>query len=50
MLIQPYHANNGAEFTLLDDVNFKASSSLDRMKVELLDPGSGTVPTLYQIN
>ena len=34
-------ANNGAEFTLLDDVNFKASSSLDRMEVELLDPGSG---------
>ena len=42
-------SNNGTEFTLLDDVNFKASSSLDRMKVELLDPGSGTVPTLFRL-
>ena len=42
-------ANNGAEFTLLDDVNFKASSSLDRMKVELLDPGTGTEPTLFRL-
>ena len=38
-------ADNGTEFTLLDDVNFKASSSLDRMKVELLDQQSGNVPT-----
>ena len=42
-------ANNGAEFTLMDDVNFKASSSLDRMKVELLDPGSGGVATSYRL-
>ena len=42
-------SNNGTEFTLLDDVNFKASSSLDRMKVELLDPGSGTAPTLFRL-
>ena len=42
-------ADNGAEFTLLDDVNFKASSSLDRMKVELLDPGSGAIPTNYRL-
>ena len=42
-------ANNGAEFTLLDDVNFKASSSLDRMEVELLDPGTGTEPTLFRL-
>ena len=42
-------SNNGTEFTLMDDVNFKASSSLDRMKVELLDPGSGTVPTLFRL-
>jgi len=34
-------AENGAEFTLLDDVNFKVSSSLDPMGVRLLDPGSG---------
>ena len=42
-------AGNGTEFTLLDDVNFKASSSLDRMKVELLDPGTGTAPTLFRL-
>ena len=42
-------ADNGTEFTLLDDVNFKASSSLDRMKVELLDPGTGTAPTLFRL-
>ena len=42
-------AGNGTEFTLMDDVNFKASSSLDRMKVELLDPGTGTAPTLFRL-
>ena len=42
-------SGNGTEFTLLDDVNFKASSSLDRMKVELLDPGTGTAPTLFRL-
>ena len=42
-------ANNGAEFTLMDDVNFKASSSLDRMEVQLLDPGSGDVATNYRL-
>ena len=42
-------ANNGAEFTLMDDVNFKASSSLDRMEVELLDPGSAGVATNYRL-
>ena len=42
-------SNNGTEFTILDDVNFKASSSLDRMKVDLLDPESGNVPTLFRL-
>jgi len=42
-------ANNGAEFTLMDDVNFKASSSLDRMDVELLDPASGATPTNFRL-
>ena len=42
-------AGNGTEFTLLDEVNFNASSSLDRMKVELLDPGTGTAPTLFRL-
>ena len=43
-------ADNGTEFTLLDDVNFKASSSLDRMKVELLDQQSGATPTLFRLS
>jgi len=43
-------SNNGAEFTLLDDVNFKASSSLDRMVVELLDPPSGATPALFRLS
>ena len=42
-------SGNGTEFTLLDDVNFKASSSLDSMKVDLLDPESGNVPTLFRL-
>ena len=42
-------SGNGTEFTLLDDVNFKASSSLDRMKVEVLDPDSGATPTLFRL-
>ena len=42
-------SGNGTEFTLLDDVNFKASSSLDRMKVEVLDPDSGVTPTLFRL-
>jgi hypothetical protein len=42
-------ADNGTEFNLLDDVNFKASSSLDRMDVQLLDPGTGTEPTLFRL-
>ena len=42
-------AGNGTEFTLLDDVNFKASSSLDRMEVELLDQQSGAIPTLFRL-
>ena len=40
---------NGTEFTLLDDVNFKASSSLDPMDVEVLQPSSGNIPTNYRL-
>jgi len=40
---------NGTEFTLMDDVNFKTSSSLDPMKVEVLQPASGNVPTNYRL-
>ena len=43
-------SGNGTEFTLLDDVNFKASSSLDRMEVELLEPASGATPTLFRLS
>ena len=42
-------ANNGTEFTLLDDVDFKVSSSLDVMEVELLAPTSGDIPTNYRL-
>ena len=42
-------SSNGTEFTLLDDVNFKVSSSLDTMDVEMLQPSSGTNPTNYRL-
>jgi len=40
---------NGIEFSLLDDVNFKASSSLDPMQVETLQPATGNIPTNYRL-
>ena len=42
-------SDSGVEFTLLDDVNFKVSSSLDRMNVEMLTPTSGTIPTTFRL-
>ena len=42
-------SDSGVEFTLLDDVNFKVSSSLDRMNVEMLTPSSGTIPTTFKL-
>jgi len=42
-------SQNGTEFSLLDDVNFKASSSLDPMKVQILQPVSGDVPLNYRL-
>ena len=42
-------AANGTEFTILDDVDFKVSSSLDVMEVELLAPASGDIPTNYRL-
>ena len=42
-------SDSGIEFTLLDDVNFKVSSSLDRMNVEMLTPTSGTIPTTFRL-
>ena len=40
---------NGTEFSLLDDVNFKVSSSLDPMEVQVLQPASGNIPTNYRL-
>jgi len=42
-------ADNGTEFTLLDDVNFKTSGSLDKMDVAPLTPTSGNVPTNFRL-
>ena len=44
-----FTAANGTEFTLLDDVDFKVSSSLDTMEVEILPPVSGTTPTNFRL-
>ena len=38
-------SETGVEFTLLEDVNFTTSSSLDKMEVEAIAPTSGKVPT-----
>ncbi len=40
-------SETGVDFTLLDEVNFKVSSSLDPMGVELGTPGSGNIPTEF---
>jgi len=42
-------SSNGVTFTLLDDVNFKVSSSLDEMQVESLIPESGKAPTNFRL-
>jgi len=42
-------ANNGTEFNLLDDVDFKVSSSLDRLDIAVLEPTSGTSPTNFRL-
>jgi len=44
-----FTAANGTEFTLLDDVDFKVSSSLDTMEIEILPPASGTNPTNFRL-
>lgn len=44
-----FTANNGTEFTLLDDIDFKVSSSLDTMEIEVLPPTSGTNPTNFRL-
>jgi len=42
-------ASNGTQFTILDDVNFKVSSSLDTMDIAPLIPTSGNIPTNYRL-
>ena len=42
-------SSTGIRFNLLDDVNFKASSSLDPMDVTTLAPSSGNIPTNYRL-
>ncbi len=44
-----FTSENGTEFTLLDDVNFKVSSSLDTMDIAALQPSSGGVPTNFRL-
>ena len=44
-----FTATNGTEFTLLDDIDFKVSSSLDTMEIEVLPPTSGTNPTNFRL-
>ena len=42
-------STNNVEFNLLDDVDFKVSSSLDPMDVTALEPASGNVPTNFRL-
>ena len=44
-----FTSESGVEFTLLDDVNFKVSSSLDTMDIAALDPASGNLPTNFRL-
>jgi len=40
-------SETGVDFTLLDQVDFRVSSSLDPMEIEVLQPSSGTDPNFY---
>ncbi len=42
-------SSTGVRFNLLDDVNFKTSSSLDPMDVTALEPASGNIPTNFRL-
>ena len=42
-------ASNGTQFTILDDINFKLSSSLDTMDIAPLIPTSGNIPTNFRL-
>jgi len=38
-------SDSGVDFTLVDEVDFRVSSSLDPMEIEMVTPSSGVVPT-----
>jgi hypothetical protein len=40
-------SETGVDFTILDQVDFRVSSSLDPMEIEVLQPSSGTDPDFY---
>ena len=42
-------STSGVDFTMMDDVNFKVSSSLDPLVKEALEPSSGNVPTEFKL-
>ena len=44
-----FTSTSGVEFSLLDDVNFKTSGSLDKMDVAALQPATGNVPTNFRL-
>ena len=44
-----FTSESGVEFTLLDDVNFKVSSSLDTMDMKLDPASSGNLPTNFRL-
>jgi len=43
-----FSSRNGTTFRLVDDINFKASSSLDSMEIEVAQT-SGTTPTYFSL-
>jgi len=40
-------SDTGVDFTLLDQVDFRVSSSLDPLDIELIQPSSGNIPTEF---
>ena len=38
-------SDSGVDFTLVDEVDFRVSSSLDPMEIEMVTPSSGVIPT-----
>ena len=40
-------SDSGVDFTLLDQVDFRVSSSLDPLDIEMVQPSSGNIPTEF---